>query len=57
MPRDFEVTDDQPEPLDALIARVQCPVLGVFGEAHFLTRSTMCAPSARRWSATARATT
>jgi carboxymethylenebutenolidase len=36
MPRDFEVTEDQPEPLDALIARVQCPVLGVFGEADFL---------------------
>src|SRR5947199_87910 len=34
--RDFEVTEDQPEPLDALIARVQCPVLGVFGEADFL---------------------
>jgi carboxymethylenebutenolidase len=36
MPRDFEVTEHQPEPLDALISRVQCPVLGVFGEADFL---------------------
>jgi carboxymethylenebutenolidase len=28
----WEVNADQPEPLEALIARVQCPVLGVFGE-------------------------
>ena len=36
MPRDFEVTEDQPESLDTLISRIQCPVLGVFGEADFL---------------------
>ncbi len=35
-PRDFETSATQPEPLEALIARIQCPVLGVFGEADFL---------------------
>jgi carboxymethylenebutenolidase len=35
-PKDFEANEQQPEPLDAMIARVQCPVLGVFGEADFL---------------------
>ncbi|MBX5490974.1 MAG: dienelactone hydrolase family protein [Chloroflexi bacterium] len=34
--RDFEVDEHQPVPLEDLIARVQCPVLGVFGEADFL---------------------
>ncbi len=34
--RDFAVTENQPEALDAMIARIQCPVLGVFGEADFL---------------------
>ncbi|HLH22258.1 MAG TPA: dienelactone hydrolase family protein [Chloroflexota bacterium] len=35
-PRDFEVTETQPEPLDTVISRIPCPVLGVFGEADFL---------------------
>jgi carboxymethylenebutenolidase len=31
-PAGWEVNANQPEGLDAMIARVQCPVLGVFGE-------------------------
>ena len=30
--REWEVTDTYPEPLEDVIARVDCPVLGIFGE-------------------------
>ena len=37
-PREWEVTERQPEALDAIIGRVPCPVLGVFGENdHIIT--------------------
>lgn len=32
-PRDWEVHERQPEPLDGLIAKLDCPLLGIFGEA------------------------
>jgi carboxymethylenebutenolidase len=34
--REWEVNKHQPEPLDDVIARVDCPVLGVFGEADHI---------------------
>ncbi|HZU07749.1 MAG TPA: dienelactone hydrolase family protein [Chloroflexota bacterium] len=37
-PREWEVNERQPEPLETLIGRVRCPVLGIFGEAdHLIT--------------------
>jgi carboxymethylenebutenolidase len=37
-PREWEVNERQPEALEALIGRVRCPVLGIFGEAdHIIT--------------------
>jgi carboxymethylenebutenolidase len=34
--REWRVTDIYPEPLDAVIARIDCPVLGMFGEADHM---------------------
>jgi carboxymethylenebutenolidase len=34
--REWPTTDRQPEPLDAILQRLDCPVLGVFGEADHL---------------------
>lgn len=34
--REWEVTKHQPEPLDEVIAEIDCPVLGIFGEADHI---------------------
>jgi carboxymethylenebutenolidase len=34
--REWEVNKYQPEPLDDVIAKVNCPVLGIFGEADHI---------------------
>jgi carboxymethylenebutenolidase len=34
--REWEVTKDQPKPLEEIIAKIDCPVLGVFGEADHI---------------------
>jgi carboxymethylenebutenolidase len=34
--REWEVTKDQPKPLEDVIAKIDCPVLGVFGEADHI---------------------
>ena len=34
--REWEVTKHQPKPLDEVIAKIDCPVLGVFGEADHI---------------------
>lgn len=34
--REWDVNKYQPEPLDAVIAKVNCPVLGIFGEADHI---------------------
>ncbi len=35
-PREWEVNERQPEPFEDLLARLPCPLLGIFGEADHL---------------------
>lgn len=35
-PREWEINERQPEPFDELLARLPCPLLGIFGEADHL---------------------
>jgi carboxymethylenebutenolidase len=44
-PRDWEINEHHPETMEALIARVQAPVLGIFGERDFL----ITLDDVRRW--------
>jgi hypothetical protein len=56
-PREWAVNAKYPRPLDEIIAAVDCPVLGMFGETDHLISIEISGAFAIAWSATANPTT